>query len=249
MGIINMKKSFDHRKKETFCQKKKKATKCRSSHIFLMSTNNPAKSKNANPSFIAKSFNVSEKTVRDIWSGRTWHKETFNLDMKQEPRPRARIGRPKGRKDSAPRRMKVWVADQQLIWNRKCLLYTQNSRSYHWQVNLDKVLSNNATTSTTVKTLRKSIYENSSPIEINFFGEFPTHTFKKFTGLPPQIAGPATTSRGPGRESDQHTARRCNCGQSLPLAVSASPLAVQAQVTLSAALNFTPRFSGEAIGD
>ena len=203
--------------------------------IFLMSTNNPAKSKNANASFIAKSFNVSEKTVRDIWSGRTWHNETLHLDMNREPRPRARIGRPKGRKDSAPRRMKVWVADQQLLWNRKCLLYTQNSRSYHWQVNLEKVLSNNATTSTTVKTLRKSIYENSSPIEINFFGEFPTHPIQE-PGLPDR-----TTNMSPtlARSSQQvKTALNALCSPSVN--VEASSVFSLPPILLPSARNASP---------
>jgi hypothetical protein len=53
---------------------------------------------------VAQKFRVSEKTVRDIWRGRTWHQETKHLDPSRPPRNSARPGRPMGRKDSAPRR-------------------------------------------------------------------------------------------------------------------------------------------------
>ena len=48
---------------------------------------------------------VSEKTVRDIWMGRTWSLETHHLDTSRRiviKNP----GRPKGSKDSKPRKQK-----------------------------------------------------------------------------------------------------------------------------------------------
>ncbi len=54
-------------------------------------------------------FGVSPKTIRDIWVGRTWYRETFHLDPSRtdaHERLGRHIGRPKGVKDSRPRRRK-----------------------------------------------------------------------------------------------------------------------------------------------
>ena len=47
-------------------------------------------------------YGVSEKAVRDIWTGRTWAKETWHLDMTRTLSNK-RTGRPKGSKDTIPR--------------------------------------------------------------------------------------------------------------------------------------------------
>ena len=52
---------------------------------------------------IAKLYGVSEKAVRDIWTGRTWSKETWHLD-ESRPIPTKKMGRPLGRKDGQPRK-------------------------------------------------------------------------------------------------------------------------------------------------
>ena len=52
---------------------------------------------------LATIYHVSEKTVRDIWKGRTWSRETSHLDPSrtlQHKQP----GRPKGSLDSQPRK-------------------------------------------------------------------------------------------------------------------------------------------------
>jgi hypothetical protein len=54
---------------------------------------------------VAKMYNIGEKTVRDIWCGRTWHEETQHLDPSRPPRKLAPPGRPLGRKDTVPRRL------------------------------------------------------------------------------------------------------------------------------------------------
>ena len=56
---------------------------------------------------VARTYKVSEKTVRDIWRGRTWHHETLHLDPSRPARADTPPGRPLGRKDSAPRRRPV----------------------------------------------------------------------------------------------------------------------------------------------
>ena len=57
----------------------------------------------ASASAIAKLYGVSEKAVRDIWTGRTWSKETWHLD-ESRPYPTKKMGRPLGRKDGQPRK-------------------------------------------------------------------------------------------------------------------------------------------------
>ena len=52
---------------------------------------------------ISKLYGVSEKAVRDIWTGRTWSKETWHLD-ESRPFPTKKMGRPLGRKDAQPRK-------------------------------------------------------------------------------------------------------------------------------------------------
>ena len=55
------------------------------------------------------SYNVSEKTIRDIWKGRTWFRDTLHLDAARADladRLQRRPGRPRGSKDVRPRRRK-----------------------------------------------------------------------------------------------------------------------------------------------
>ena len=55
---------------------------------------------------IAKRYGVSPKAIRDIWTGRSWLNATFSLWNADERPARKAIGRPKGRKDSKPRKSK-----------------------------------------------------------------------------------------------------------------------------------------------
>ena len=58
---------------------------------------------------VAREYGVSSKAIRDIWVGRTWYRETFHLDPSRSDaaeRLMKRVGRPKGAKDSKPRRTK-----------------------------------------------------------------------------------------------------------------------------------------------
>ena len=52
---------------------------------------------------VSKLYGVCEKAVRDIWTGRTWSKETWHLD-EARPLPIRKMGRPLGRKDAQPRK-------------------------------------------------------------------------------------------------------------------------------------------------
>ena len=55
---------------------------------------------------IGREYGVSEKTIRDIWSGRTWAKETWHLEPSRTLVLR-QVGRPRGIKDSKPRQKRV----------------------------------------------------------------------------------------------------------------------------------------------
>jgi hypothetical protein len=54
---------------------------------------------------VAEVYGVSEKAVRDIWKGRTWSTETWHLDTSRPLQIKV-VGRPKGCKDSNPRKVR-----------------------------------------------------------------------------------------------------------------------------------------------
>ena len=72
----------------------------------LKSPIDDAESRLKTSSSIAKRFGVSPKTVRDIWIGRTWYRQTFPLDPERpnsSERLSKQMGRPRGSKDKSPR--------------------------------------------------------------------------------------------------------------------------------------------------
>ena len=73
--------------------------------IFQRSVISSAKKQTATS--VAKEFGVSEKTVRDIWKGRTWYEETLPLDFNRVPGELKKMGRPPGRKDRTKRKSKT----------------------------------------------------------------------------------------------------------------------------------------------
>ena len=82
--------------------------------IFKVSLQRSAIEK-PNASLVAREYGVNEKTIRDIWTGRTWRDETQPLAIGREPRPREKTGRPLGSKDSVPRRRKVMCDKPQVL--------------------------------------------------------------------------------------------------------------------------------------
>ena len=56
--------------------------------------------------FLASKYQVSSKAIRDIWKGRSWLDATFNLWEEEERPLRRSVGRPKGKRDSKPRKTK-----------------------------------------------------------------------------------------------------------------------------------------------
>ena len=57
---------------------------------------------------VAQEYGINEKTVRDIWTGRTWYNETLHLDPHRPHREAKTAGRPRGKRDNAPRRRKYF---------------------------------------------------------------------------------------------------------------------------------------------
>ena len=94
-------------------------TKEQAIDIFRLSASGYTTASGPTATSVARAFGVSEKTIRDIWKGRTWCDETLPLDSSRQPKPRKKTGRPMGRKDSAPRRPKQTPRQPKLIPKRK----------------------------------------------------------------------------------------------------------------------------------
>jgi hypothetical protein len=78
-------------------------TKDQAIEIFRLSLTHSSNKKRPTAVSVSRAFNISEKTVRDIWSARTWHDETLPLDVNRTPRAAKKIGCPPGKIDSKPR--------------------------------------------------------------------------------------------------------------------------------------------------
>jgi hypothetical protein len=60
-----------------------------------------------NTTQLAQKYKISAKAIRDVWQGRSWLHATFDLWSNEERPVRQKVGRPKGKKDSKPRKVKV----------------------------------------------------------------------------------------------------------------------------------------------
>ena len=77
--------------------------------IFLLKDKHGFPTSHAASRFLGLKYKVSSKAIRDVWSGRLWLETTYDLwDLSSSAsRPQRRIvGRPKGKKDSAPQKLK-----------------------------------------------------------------------------------------------------------------------------------------------
>ena len=70
--------------------------------IFKYKLDSPQLSSSA----LATHYCVGEKTVRDIWTGRTWSRQTWHLDTSRTLQLK-QPGRPKGSKDAQPRKKRL----------------------------------------------------------------------------------------------------------------------------------------------
>ena len=74
--------------------------------IFEFRKSHSFNSFHAASTFLSKKFKISSKAVRDIWSGRSWLDATYDLWGSSERPKKKVVGRPKGKKDSKPRKSK-----------------------------------------------------------------------------------------------------------------------------------------------
>ena len=81
--------------------------------IFELQKNHGFVSLHAASLVFSKKYHVSPKAIRDIWKGRSWLEATYNLWNATDRPERRIIGRPKGKKDSKPRKVKSNAQDQQ----------------------------------------------------------------------------------------------------------------------------------------
>ena len=65
--------------------------------------------KNTSAVVVAQEYRVSEKAIRDIWTGRTWSEATDHLAPHRAPRTPRPTGRPRGRLDTKPRKQRACV--------------------------------------------------------------------------------------------------------------------------------------------
>jgi hypothetical protein len=81
-------------------------TKMQAREIFSYKIGHGFKSDRVASAFLSSKFKISAKAIRDIWTGRSWLETTFDLWLVSERPARKVLGRPKGKKDSQPRKNK-----------------------------------------------------------------------------------------------------------------------------------------------
>jgi hypothetical protein len=82
-------------------------TKDKAIAIYQQKLPRTAKDRPPSATALARQYGVSEKTIRDIWTGRTWSLETAAMDPTRPLKPPAAPGRPKGRRDRIPRKRRA----------------------------------------------------------------------------------------------------------------------------------------------
>ena len=83
-----------------------------------------AKTTPVQASSVARAYQVSEKAIRDIWTGRTWAKETSHLNPSRILIVK-KTGRPKGSRDLRPRQKRVLGQHRQTIKSGDHIMKTQ----------------------------------------------------------------------------------------------------------------------------
>ena len=84
-------------------------TDAQAREIFQLQTDHGYPSLHAASIEFSRRYKVSPKAIRDIWNGRSWLEATSSLWNPADRPPKRTIGRPKGRKDSKPRKCKSQV--------------------------------------------------------------------------------------------------------------------------------------------
>ena len=94
------------------CKTRAVLTEAQAVEIFLIKICNDVVLKPSRQSAagVARQFGVSDKAVRDIWTGRTWFRELMHLDPGRAAMPERlkRPGRPRGRRNTQQRTRVDW---------------------------------------------------------------------------------------------------------------------------------------------
>lgn len=89
---------------------------------------------------VGQYFQVSSKTVRDIWMGRTWYRATHHLEPTRsdaQERLDKRPGRPKGAKDRKPRIRKIMtLSSDYIVGSRLVQSLCGHSESNHNNISI-----------------------------------------------------------------------------------------------------------------
>ena len=102
---------------------------------------------------IAAAYGLNEKTVRDIWKGRTWAKETFHLDATRSLQIKKK-GRPAGCKDSRPRKTRA-TQNQDAVTNIK--KKTIDDELFEWEQNMSTQSTDFSLHTTVIKWASQSL--------------------------------------------------------------------------------------------
>ena len=88
-------------------------TKMQAREIFGYKIGHGFESGRIASAYLSNKFKISPKAIRDIWTGRSWLETTYDLWVDGSRPARRVLGRPKGKKDSKPRKSRSSQQDSQ----------------------------------------------------------------------------------------------------------------------------------------
>ena len=115
------------------CKTRAVLTEEQAVQIFMMKISDTKSfNKSIHAQEIAISFGISEKTVRDIWKGRTWRRETMHLDVNYiEGSSNLRLpGRPKGSISKSKSSLRVRLMTSLIKRTKQSFGYLMNPAQY-----------------------------------------------------------------------------------------------------------------------
>jgi hypothetical protein len=127
-----------------------------------------SKSSAASAARMAVSYGVSEKAIRDIWKRRTWARETLHLDPSQSHQQKT-VGRPKGSRDSKPRKTKVGTIPHNTLafpstWSQKKTDGLAQDTDYSKRRNIDCCIQREDLDSAEARSMQKYLVQSHVPI-------------------------------------------------------------------------------------
>ena len=101
--------------KGKFLRSRSILTKEQAREIFLFKQTQGDSKFQREISSLAHQYKISSKAIRDIWKGRSWLDATYDLWSTDSRPPKRVLGRPKGKKDTKPRKSKQQFCLEGLI--------------------------------------------------------------------------------------------------------------------------------------